>query len=124
MPAASGGAQKMRGAGSPTHAPAAQVSTSVHGFASSHGAVLSTWPQAPAPSQRSSVQTLASGVHGVVGGLGACAHAPAPSQRSSVHSMPSVVQLVNGDDGGWMHAAAPLQTSSVHSMPSVAHADP
>src|SRR5438034_3586056 len=51
--------------GVPAHTSLLQTSPVVHGFRSSHGAVLSGCVQAPSPSHWSSVQTSPSSVHGV-----------------------------------------------------------
>jgi hypothetical protein len=72
--------------GVPAHPPSLQTSSSVHGFSSSHRAVLLAWVQAPSPSQWSSVQTFPSSVHGVSAGL---AQFRAASLHVSLHSWPA-----------------------------------
>ena len=69
--------------GVPAHAPSLQTSSCVHGFSSSHRAVLSGCVQAPRPSQWSSVQTFPSSEHGASAGL---AQFRAASLHVSLHS--------------------------------------
>src|SRR5439155_1380496 len=123
--------------GVPAHTSLLQTSPVVHGFRSSHGAVVFGCVQVPSPSHWASVQTSPSAVHGSPlcaqvpplqvsvplqkrpssqdAVFGVCAQVPAPLQVSSVQTLPSLVQAVPA--AVWQLLAASLHVS-LHSGPS------
>src|SRR5439155_9003342 len=125
--------------GVPAHTSLLQTSPVVHGFRSSHGAVLFGCVQVPSPSHWSSVQTSPSSVHGVsaavwqpcAASLQVLSHSGPPAHGSPpcvqvpplhvsvpLQKRPSLQEAVLL---GCVQAPAPLHTSSVQTLPSSVH---
>src|SRR5439155_11159840 len=128
--------------GVPAHTSLLQTSPVVHGFRSSHVAVLLGCAHVPSPSHWSSVQTSPSSVHGVsavVRQLWAASLQVSLHSGPLAHGSPLCVQtpplqvsvplqkrlsLQEAVLFGCVQAPAPLHTSSVQTLPSLVQAVP
>src|SRR5438093_8173924 len=126
--------------GVPAHTSLLQTSPVVHGFRSSHVAVLLGCAHVPSPSHWSSVQTSPSSVHGVSAvvrqlwaaslqvslhsgplahGSPLCVQTPPLQVSVPLPKRPSLQEAVLF---GCVQAPAPLHTSSVQTLPSLVRA--